>query len=148
MSLVAHIEDGGLSRLLLQVVGAEVDAVVVTVGAAMGDQSPSVVVIKVVKRCEKLDDLAFEHLRRHLPGRVGKWVSSIIQVHQVDAGGIVPLVEIAQWRDLVKGVAEILGECLAPDRHPFVQLGKARAGVFPFFFKLFHIFCVIIRFGA
>ena len=114
----------------------------------MGDESPSVVVVEVVEWCEELDDLAFEHLRRHLPGRVGKRVSGIIQVHQVDASGIVPLVEIVQWRDLVKGVAEILGECLAPDRHPFVQLGKARADTIPFFFKLFHIFCVIIRFGA
>ena len=52
-----------MSRLMLQVVGTEVDAVVVAVGTAMGDESPSVVVIEIVERCEILDDLAFVHLR-------------------------------------------------------------------------------------
>ena len=118
--LVAHVEYGRLSCLLLQVVGAEVDAVVVAVGAAVGDKPPFVVGIEVVERSEELDDLALEHLRRHLPGRIGKRVAGIVQVHQVDTRRIVPLVEAAQWRYLVKGVAEILGERLPPNPHPLV----------------------------
>ena len=62
VGLVAHIECGRLPCLMLQVVGTEVDAVVVAIGAAMGNEAPSVVVIEIVEWGEKLDDLAFEHL--------------------------------------------------------------------------------------
>ena len=63
VGLVAHIEYGGLSRFMLQVVGTEVDTMVVAVGSAMGNESPSVVVVEIIEWCKILDDLAFEHLR-------------------------------------------------------------------------------------
>ena len=144
VGLVAHVEYWLQAREVLQVVGTEVDAVVVAVGAAVGDEAPEVIGCKVVARCEILDDLALEHLRRYLPRRVGKRVAGIVEVHQVDAVGIVPLIEVAQRRHLVEGIAKILGQRLLPYLHPAVQL--LEAGTFHSFHDLFRFsFYALIR---
>ena len=107
MGGVGHINDRLFLSLFLQILRAEIDAVVVAVGAAEGDESPEIVQVESVTRSEKVDDLALECQRVQMPAVNLERVSGVVRHRLVRAAFHEPVVKPFELDVVIGGVTEI-----------------------------------------